>query len=75
MARADLEMETEHPDLALFDLDAAIRLSPESADFYVLRGNVYLQQKKKAQAKADFEKAISLGTPRRDLHDLLKQCK
>ena len=26
VARADLEMETEHPDLALFDLDAAIRL-------------------------------------------------
>jgi predicted negative regulator of RcsB-dependent stress response len=41
----------------------------------LLRGNIYLMQKKKALAKADFEKAISLGVPPADLHEQLQQCK
>ena len=53
----------------------AIRLNPSSADAYLLRGNIYLTQKKKALAKMDFEKAISLGIPPADLHEQLKQCK
>ena len=32
-------------------------------------------QKKKALAKADFEKAIALGVPPADLHEQLQQCK
>ena len=46
-----------------------------SADAYLLRGNIYLAQKKKGLAKADFEKAISLGVPPADLHEQLRQCK
>jgi Tfp pilus assembly protein PilF len=56
-------------------LEEAIRLNPSSADAYLLRGNIYLTQKKKALAKMDFEKAISLGIPPADLHEQLKQCK
>ena len=65
----------KHEDLALVDLEEAIRLKPSSADAYLLRGNIYLTQKKKALAKTDFEKAISLGIPPADLHEQLKQCK
>ena len=72
IARADVEREMKHEDLALVDL---IRLKPSSADAYLLRGNIYLTQKKKALAKTDFEKAISLGIPPADLHEQLKQCK
>ena len=53
----------------------AIRLDASSADAYLLRGNIYLAQKKKALAKSDFEKAISLGVPPADLHEQLKQCR
>lgn len=53
----------KHDDLALVDLDEAIRLAPDSIDAYLLRGDIYLDQKKKSLAKADFEKAISLGVP------------
>lgn len=75
IARADVEREMQHEDLALVDLEEALRLNPSSIDAYLLRGNIYLSQKKKAQAKADFEKAISLGVPPADLHQQLKMCK
>lgn len=55
VARADVEREMKHEDLALVDLEEAIRLNASLADAYLLRGNIYLMQKKKALAKADFE--------------------
>ena len=54
VARADVEREMKHEDLALVDLEEAIRLNASLADAYLLRGNIYLMQKKKALAKADF---------------------
>ena len=47
IARADVEREMKHEDLALVDLEEAIRLKPSSADAYLLRGNIYLTQKRK----------------------------
>lgn len=61
VARADVEREMEHVELALVDLEQAIHLSPSLIDAYLLRGDIYLLQKKKGLAKTDFEKAISLG--------------
>ena len=75
VARADVEREMKHEDLALVDLEEAIRLNASLADAYLLRGNIYLMQKKKALSNADFEKAISLGVPHADLHEQLQQCK
>lgn len=73
--RASVEYDMGHADLALIDLDEAIRLNPNSPDSYVLRGEIFLEQKKKTLAKADFEKAISLGVPRSELREQLLQCK
>lgn len=75
VARADVEREMKHDDLALVDLEEAIRLNPSLVESYLLRGNIYLGQKKKTLAKADFEKALSLGVPSADLRELLRQCK
>ena len=75
IARADVEHEMGHDDLALVDLDEAIRLDASSADAYLLRGSIYLVQKKKSLAKSNFEKAISFGVPRSDLHEQLQQCR
>ena len=65
----------KHDDLALVDLEEALRLDSSLIEAYLLRGHIYLSQKKKALAKADFEKAISLGVPPADLHEELKLCK
>lgn len=75
VARADVEREMKHDDLALVDLEEALRLDSSLIEAYLLRGHIYLSQKKKALAKADFEKAISLGVPPADLHEELKLCK
>lgn len=75
VARADVEREMKHDDLALVDLEEAIRLDASLTDAYLLRGSIYLAQKKKLLAKADFQKAISLGVPPADLHEQLQQCK
>ena len=68
VARADIEREMEHLELALVDLEEAIRLSSSLMDAYLLRGDIYLLQKRKALAKADYEKAISLVVPPSDLY-------
>lgn len=75
VARADVERDMRHEDLALVDLDEAIRLNDSLVDAYLLRGSIYLSRKKKAAAKADFEKAIALGVPPSDLYEQLRQCK
>ncbi|MDY6814944.1 MAG: M48 family metalloprotease [Pseudomonadota bacterium] len=47
-------------DAALGKINEAIRILPREAMFYSLRGRIYQQQKKPAQAEADFDKAVSL---------------
>ena len=73
VARAGVEKDLKHMDMALVDLEEAIRLDSSQPDIYLMRGEIYLVQKKKDLAKRDFEKAISLGVPQSDLRDLLKQ--
>jgi len=75
VARAGVEVDMEHTDLALIDLEEAIRLDPKAADAFILRGEVYLSQKKKAMARQDFEKAIQLGVPQSDLRTQIQQCR
>ncbi len=45
---------------ALAQINEAIRLAPEEAMFYALRGRIYQQQNKLEKADADFDKAVSL---------------
>lgn len=75
VARAGLEVDMEHIDLALIDLEEAIRLDADAPDAFILRGEIYLSQKKKALAKQDFEKAIRLGVPQSDLRVQIQQCR
>ncbi len=75
VARAGVEKDMQHTDMALLDLAEAIHLDESQIEAYLIRGEIYLAQKKKELAKRDFEKAISLGIPQADLRDLLQQCK
>ena len=73
VARAGVEKDLNHMDMALVDLEEAIRLDSSQPEIYLMRGEIYLAQKKKDLAKRDFEKAVSLGVPQADLRDLLQQ--
>ena len=73
VARAGVEKDLNHMDMALVDFEEAIRLDSSQPEIYLMRGEIYLAQKKKDLAKRDFEKAVSLGVPQADLRDLLQQ--
>ena len=73
--RAEVEKDLKQPDAALIDLEEAIKLDEKQAEAYLVRGQIYLQQNRKKQARRDFEQAIALGIPRNDLHHLLQECK
>lgn len=75
VARAGIEQDMQHVDLAMIDLEEALKLNPSQTEAYLMRGQIYLSQKKKNLAKQDFEKAMSLGVPQADLRGLLQQCK
>lgn len=74
-ARAELEVEMNTSDLALLDLENAVRLAPNDAEIYVMCGEIYLSQGRKREAYVAFEKAIELGVPRSQLQDKLKASK
>lgn len=75
VARAGVEKELRHVDMALVDLEEAARLDGSQPEIYLMRGEIYLEQKKKELARREFEKAIALGVPQADLRDWLKQTK
>jgi len=45
---------------ALTHINTAIELEPREAMFYALRGRIYQEQEKRAKARQDFDKAVSL---------------
>lgn len=75
VARAGVELDMLKPDQALLDLDEAIRLDPRQSEAYLMRSRVHLMLKKKALAKRDLEKAVSLGIPQSEVRELMNQCK
>ncbi|WP_300901179.1 tetratricopeptide repeat protein [uncultured Bacteroides sp.] len=75
VARAGIEHDMQHLELAMVDLEKALVLNPSQTEAYLMRGQIYLTWKKKTLAKQDFEKAISLGVPQAELRELLRQCK
>ena len=73
--RANIELEQGFADAALLDLEAASALEPDDADIYVMMGDIYVQQKKKRQAREAYEHAIELGIPAPQLAEKLKEVK
>lgn len=75
VARAGVECSLHHLDLALIDLEEAISLCSTLPDAYLMRGEIYLSQKKKELARSDFEQAMALGVPQTELREMLKKTK
>ena len=74
-ARVELEVDMNTLDLALLDLENAVRMAPDDAELYVMCGEIYLAQGRKREAYVAFEKAVELGIPRPQLQDQLKASK
>ena len=74
-ARAELEFEMNTLELALLDLESAVKLAPNDAEIYVMCGDIYIAQGRNREAYRAFEKAIELGVPRPELQDRLKASK
>ncbi len=74
-ARADIEVDMGNPDLALLDLESAIKWNGKNPDNYIARAQIYVAQKKKTFAKKDLDKAVILGVPRPSLKELYDACK
>ncbi len=75
VARADVEKDMGHQEMALIDLEEAIRLDDSQREAYLIRGEIYISQKRKELAKQDFEKAIALGVPASELKGWLQMCR
>lgn len=75
VARAGIQQDLGNLSMALMDLEEAIRLDASRPEAYLMRGQIYLSQQKKQEARAEFEKAIERGMPAEDLAPLLSQCK
>lgn len=73
--RAGIEIDMQQPELAIVDLEESIRLKQNMPEPYLMLGEIYLLQNKKALAKQNFEKAISLGIPQSELREQLLKCK
>lgn len=74
-ARAELEVEMNTLELALLDLESAVKLAPNDAEIFVMCGDIYMAQGRKREAYRAFEKAIELGIPRPELQERLKASK
>lgn len=74
-ARAELEVEMNSLDMALLDLESAVKMAPDDAEIYVMSGEIYLALGRKREAYTVFEKAIELGVPRPLLQEQLKASK
>ncbi len=74
-ARVELEVDMNTLDLALLDLENAVRMAPNDAELYVMCGEIYLAQGRKREAYVAFEKAVELGIPRPQLQDQLEASK
>jgi len=75
MARANVEQDIAHPDLALIDVDRSIAIEPNSIDAFVLRGDIHLKLKKKTLAHEDYIRALKLGANIGEIRIRLEKCK
>lgn len=75
LMRANLEVDQQQWELALLDMEEAIRIDDRNAESYLMKGNICLELGKKSEARSAFEKAVSLGISRTEVQDKLDACK
>lgn len=59
--RAGMEQERKQYEAAEVDFAQAISMEPDNPDFLMSRASLYMETKRKKEARADLEKALELG--------------
>lgn len=72
--REQAEMQCRMYQQALNDINKAVELAPEDADFWVEKGSVHLRVNQLDEAKAAFSKALSLNDKYAAAYRLLGYC-
>lgn len=71
--RAMVEAELNMNAMARADYDTLIKMQPNESAYYIERAKMLIRLGEKTAAKADLDKALSLGVPRGMLHLLYQQ--
>ena len=74
-ARGSVLVRRKEYDLAIADLDTAIRLKPDFAGAYYTRGRAHQLLKQTAQARADYRQALVLDPEFTSARDALGRLK
>ena len=72
VARANMEEDRDMTEPAIYDWGCVIEREPDVAQHYINRARLYMQEKKREEARRDLDKAVELGTPRNSLNYLYK---
>lgn len=74
-ARAGIEKEQGMDELAEYDYGEALRRDPSNTDYLLARADLRLTLKRYDEARADLDRLVTLGLPRRSLDALYKRLK
>lgn len=72
-ARSHIAVGLKDSELAFLDAERVVRIQPEKASSYVLRGAVYTAQNKLEQAQADLDHSRTLNPTENERFDLFQQ--
>lgn len=72
-ARGGMEKDRMMTDAAIYDFTQAIRLDPGNTSYLLSRCELYLKEKKYADAREDLQALVSLGVDPSSLQHLFKQ--
>jgi tetratricopeptide (TPR) repeat protein len=75
LARANVEMDIVHPELALIDVERSITLDSSVPEAYILRGDIHLRLKKKILAQQDYMRALKAGASQAEIRPRLQKCR
>jgi tetratricopeptide (TPR) repeat protein len=74
-ARAGIEVEQGMDESAEYDYTEALRLDPDNSEYLLSRADIRIRLRRFAQARADLDAIVKLGTPRAALKEWFDRCR
>ena len=73
--RAEIELNNGMAEAAEFDIEEALRLSPDNTDFLYRKAEILILLRKNDSAKRTLDRIVALGIPRKSLKELYQKTK
>ena len=73
--RAEIELNNGMAEAAEFDIEEALRLSPDNTDFLYRKAEILILLRKNDSAKRTLDRIVALGIPRKTLKELYQKTK